>query len=145
MTRGSARIDLLAAGLVSLAGCTFYERLREFAPGGDLLAPQVLPVTREDVVRLTRVGISDDVIVERLAADGLSRPLSTRDVPLMRDAGVSDRVLEAMRTARLVASSQALSLSRSDRRYLYWRPGLGLHDDDPYIYEEDPLHHKDRW
>lgn len=140
-----ARTCLLAAGLFLLAGCTLYARFREYAPGGDLFAPQAVPVTREDVVRLTRAGISDDVIVERLGADGLSRPILTRDIPELREAGVSDRVVAAMAAARLVPSSQDVLPSRSDRRYLYWRPGLGLHDDDPYIWQEDPLRHKDRW
>lgn len=144
-TWGRARTFVLAVGLLALSGCTLYERLREYAPGGDFLAPQSLPVTREDVVRLTRVGIADDIIIERLTAEGLSRPLSPLDISQLRDALVSDRVVAAMRAARLVPSSQALDPSRSGRRYLYWRPGMGLHDDDPYIYEEDPLHHRDRW
>lgn len=144
-TWGCARACLLAAGLLLLAGCTLYARFREYAPGGDVLAPQAVPVTREDVVRLTRASIPDDVILERLAADGLSRPILPRDIPELRIAGVSDRVIAAMGAARLVPSSQALEPSRSDRRYLYWRPGLGLHDDDPSIWQEDPLHHKDRW
>lgn len=140
-----AGLSLVIASL-SLAGCTLYARVREFAPGGDLLAPSAPPVSREDVVRLTAVGIADDIILERLAAEGLSRPLASGDISLLQRAGVSARVIEAMREARLVPSSQLLAPSRSDRRYLYWRPGLSPNgSEDPFIDTWDPLWHRDRW
>lgn len=136
----------VAAAGGSSAGCSLYARFREFAPGGDLLAPSSLPVTREDVVRLAAVGIADDVIIERLEAEGLSRPLASRDASPLQTVGVSDRVIAAMREARVVPSSQLLQPSRSDRRYLYWRPGFGPHDsEDPSIDASDPLRHRDRW
>ncbi len=129
-----------------LAGCTLWARFREYAPGGDLMAPYAPPVSKEDVVRLTAVGISDDVIIERLEAEGLSRPLASRDISLLQSAGVSARVIEAMREARLVPSSQMLRSSRSDWRYPYWHPGFGPYDPgDPYIDGWDPLRHRDRW
>lgn len=140
-----AWLSVAATGF-TLAGCSLYARIREFAPGGDLLSPSSLPVTREDVVHLTAVGISDDVIIERLEAEGLSRPLAAQDVPSLQTAGVSDRVIAAMREARLVPSSQMLRPSRSDWRYPYWHPGYVPYDPQgPYIDGWDPLRHKDRW
>ncbi len=136
----------LAIASLPLAGCTFCARVREYAPGGDLLAPSDPPVSPEDVVRLTAAGIADDIILERLTAEGLSRPLASRDILLLESAGVSARVIEAMREARLVPSSQMLRPSRSDWKFPYWHPGFGPYDPgDPYIDGWDPLRHRDRW
>jgi hypothetical protein len=60
------------------------------------LAPTGKPVTMQDVIRLTKAGISDDVIIEDLKSHKESFLLSTDQIIQLKSAKVSDRVIAAM-------------------------------------------------
>jgi hypothetical protein len=53
-------------------------------------------VGKSDVMEWSRNGTKEDVIVDRIERSGATR-LSTADERELRDAGVSDRVIRAMR------------------------------------------------
>ena len=53
-------------------------------------------LTKEEVKRLVAAGISDDVIVEYVRANGPVQPLTAQDLIDLRQANVSEKVLAAM-------------------------------------------------
>jgi hypothetical protein len=64
------------------------------------------PLTSEDITRMSKAGVSDSIIVEKLKADGIAaRPTADQIVSLMKE-GVSDRVLEAMLAARVLGPAE---------------------------------------
>jgi hypothetical protein len=70
-------------------------------------------VTIRDIVELTRAGLSDDVLVALIEADGTIFSLDAPKILELREAGVSERVLVAMlrsgpaATRALAAQEQA--------------------------------------
>ena len=59
-------------------------------------APATLPPGVEDVLRLTRAQVGDDVTVNYIQNSGTAYNLSPNDVAYLKDQGVSDRVINAM-------------------------------------------------
>jgi hypothetical protein len=55
-----------------------------------------LAFTSDDVVKLARAGLSDDVIISQIAAEKASFKLATDDILALKKAGVGDRVIEFM-------------------------------------------------
>ncbi len=55
-----------------------------------------LPYGAEDIVKLTRSQISEDIILNYVQNSGTSYNLSPSDVVTLKDQGVSDRVIKAM-------------------------------------------------
>jgi hypothetical protein len=58
--------------------------------------PRSKPVSMADVVRMTKAGVSDDVIIEQLKASKETFLLSTDDILQLKNAKVSDRVIAVM-------------------------------------------------
>jgi hypothetical protein len=55
------------------------------------------PVTQQDIIRWSVRGDSDDVIIDRLQQSPAIFHLGTSDEIRLRDAGVSDEVIRAMK------------------------------------------------
>src|SRR5512142_578208 len=55
-----------------------------------------LPYGVEDVLKLTRAQISDDIVVNYVENSGTVYNLSPADIAYLRNEGVSDRVVNAM-------------------------------------------------
>src|SRR5262245_30861966 len=53
-------------------------------------------VTPQDVVAMTQAGLSDDVIVTHIRANGMAQPLQVGDLINLRNVGVRDAVINAM-------------------------------------------------
>lgn len=53
-------------------------------------------MTVPDVIRLTKAGISDDIIIQQLSKNGQRTNLSTDQLVQLKNGGVSDRVIRAM-------------------------------------------------
>ncbi len=63
--------------------------------------PVATPVTLDAVVRLGKAGVSDEIIIEKVRADGItSRPTSDQVISL-KSGGLSDRVIDAVISARV--------------------------------------------
>ena len=56
-------------------------------------------ITKDDVVRWTQRGDRDDLIVDRIEQSGTAERLSSRDENDLRDRGVSEDVIRAMKDA----------------------------------------------
>ena len=57
-------------------------------------SPKVL--TNEDILELWRAGFGDDLIIEKINSTATAFNLEIPDMVLLRDAGVSDAVIQAM-------------------------------------------------
>jgi len=53
-------------------------------------------VTPQDVIAMTQAGLSDDVIVTHIRANGMAQPLQVNDLIGLRNTGVRDGVINAM-------------------------------------------------
>jgi hypothetical protein len=54
-----------------------------------------------DVVAMVRGGVSDQLIVNQLSADGLARPLQANDIVYLQQNGVSPGIIDAMQHTRV--------------------------------------------
>lgn len=54
------------------------------------------PVSLNQIIEMTRAGLSEDVIIAHIEANGVGRRLSTNDLIRLKNEGVSDRVLLAL-------------------------------------------------
>jgi hypothetical protein len=53
-------------------------------------------MTIDDVLKLSHAGVSDDVIMSKIAKSGQTFDLSTDEILKLKSSGVSDRVIQAM-------------------------------------------------
>jgi hypothetical protein len=53
-------------------------------------------ITVEEVVKLTKLHTSDDVILKAIEKSKLDKPLSSKDIVYLKEQGVSDRVISAL-------------------------------------------------
>jgi hypothetical protein len=53
-------------------------------------------VTPQDVIAMAQAGLSDDVIVTHIRANGMAQPLQVNDLIGLRNTGVRDGVINAM-------------------------------------------------
>jgi len=64
-------------------------------------------VSNEDVVAMTQAGLSEDVIATHIRAHGVARPPAVNDLIVLRNQGVSDRVIQALQQTPTPAAAQA--------------------------------------
>jgi hypothetical protein len=75
-------------------------------------------VSNEDVIAMTQAGLSEDVIATHIRAHGVARPPAVNDLIILRNQGVSDRVIQALQqtpppTAAAVPVSYAVGPPRA--------------------------------
>jgi hypothetical protein len=63
-------------------------------------APQVRPLSNDDVIKLTAAGLSDAAIIAKIRSTEASFNTETDDLVALRKAGVSSAVIEAMVTKK---------------------------------------------
>jgi hypothetical protein len=100
--------------------------------------------TPEDVIAMTRAGLSEEVIVTHIRASGVSRPLGVNDLIYLRDQGVSDAVVRTMQQTpqpQIAASAYAVPVPRREvvveHVYQPYCP-------PPYWYHQHHHHHRPR-
>jgi hypothetical protein len=80
-----------------LAGCVVAPvpryRVRQVKPAG---------ISAEEVVRLTKAGLSDSVVLEKIKSEGVAARPSAEQVVSLKNDGVSEAVVGAMLTAPVV-------------------------------------------
>lgn len=94
---------VILISLLALAGCgteRYAQKSRERTRGADTLAM----MKKQDVITLSKAGVSDSLIVTMMAVSNSWFQLSTQDVLDLKSAGVSDKVINAM-----VESNEPLS------------------------------------
>lgn len=132
---------LLAAALVT-ASCVYYEPVPEYAARPPRKTRPASPVTKAEVLKLTKAGLGDDVIVTRIRVEGVESFPSADDVIELKEAGVTDRVLEAMLSAESAPRGDDEVRPRVVYRYAYPQYGYGAWSYyDPWHYGWD--HHWD--
>ncbi len=79
------KLTLSALAAMTLSGCLMHEE-RHYTPGR-------YPVTKDDVVAMTRSGVSEDRILSRIHEQGVSHRATADDLVEMQNAGVTSRVM----------------------------------------------------
>ena len=106
----------IGAGIGALTGAAVGSELDQIEAQNRLMIEQQLgrqiaagAVSMEDVMAMTRAGVSEDLIVNHIRANGAARPLTTDDVILLTQQGVSPLVIKTLQSPlpRPVASSPA--------------------------------------
>jgi hypothetical protein len=82
------------------------------AAGGSVAAWALSP---DDAIYLTGEGVSDDVIIAKICADGEAWDLTTDDISDLRDEGVTDDVVEALIDPAAAADRYGFRLGDGDR------------------------------
>lgn len=83
------------------------------------------PVTLADVMQLSRAGVSDQVIVARIQANGMAQAVSIEDVIALNKEGVSDYVISAMQGNGVVHFEQEPASEPDPHTHVVRRsPGL---------------------
>jgi hypothetical protein len=72
-------------------------------------APMQQGVSAADVIRMSRSGLSDDVICNHILANGVVEPLSVTQIIALHDQGISDEVITTMQQA--ASSSPPMTLA----------------------------------
>lgn len=96
----------LTAVAFAAAGCVYYEPVQESAVRPFSKSSSAPPVSKAEVVKLAKAGISDEVIIARIKAGGVGSHLSADDLLDLKGSGLSDRVIEAMLSASVVPTDQ---------------------------------------
>ena len=99
-------------------------------------------VTFADVVAMTRAGLDDEVIVTQIRTKGMRQALTTGDLIMLKQQGVSDRTITAMQQYRhpvAVASPVVVDSYRYYQPYpvqYYWHDGHPHHGYSHYNYSQ---------
>ncbi|MGA7161850.1 MAG: hypothetical protein WBZ48_12660 [Bacteroidota bacterium] len=120
---------VILAIFLTVAGCTSqrYAQYHRRHQASDTLAM----MKKQDVISLTKAGVSDSLIITMLASSHSWFDLRTQDVLDLKSAGVSDKVINAM-----IKSNEPMSdaeISNGDR-YYYYSPYYWDYGYDPYWY-----------
>lgn len=99
---------------------------------------QTIPggLTIEEVLRMSKAGLSDQAIIERIKSDGVAaRPTSDQTISL-KGEGVSEPVLEAMLSARVAPEQKVVRYAYPSSYYYYGYPYYGY----PYYWRYYPYY-----
>ncbi len=90
-------------------------------------------VTTNDVTTMVTSGLSDDVIINHIRANGVAAPLTPGDIIRLHDQGVSENVINAMQQASIasVASTPPVVVEETYVVPHYWSA-------PPYYYRHPP-------
>lgn len=93
------RIGLRRGKSLMLAGLLIMGLMATFALGCapySRVSVQEKGFTKEDVIKLTKAGVGDDVIISQIEASKVAFKLSTEEILALREIGVSEPVMQAM-------------------------------------------------
>jgi hypothetical protein len=106
-----AKVLALAAVLAAVGGCCCvyppYPASHVAVVEGTANTHAAAPMTLDEVLRLSKAGISEDLILSRIRTEGLNSKPTADQVIEMKRLGVSDRVIEATIGASVPASTYA--------------------------------------
>lgn len=94
--------------LMNLWGCAAYSRPK-------LAAESSRKLTKEDVVNMVTSDIGDEVIIAQIDATGSRFELSVSDVVELKNAGVSEKVIEYM-----ISTGKEQDREGREARYLWY-------------------------
>jgi hypothetical protein len=92
-------------------------------------------VSKEDIKKLTAAGISDDVILSYVKANGPVAKLSAEDVIELKQAGASEKVLNVILSGPPAAQAPAPATTAVVRTTpYYYQPSTVVYDNPDYYY-----------
>ena len=104
---------IFSLAVVLLGGCVVssgpYYRVRQVRPAG---------ISGDEVVKMSKAGIADSVITEKIRSDGVARRPTADEVVSFKKEGLSDAVIDAMLTAT-VAPEQTVEVVYDYPSYSY--------------------------
>ena len=111
---------LLIVGIMSFAagmtGCGSYTSLRS----PQKPAPENSAMTMEDVIALSKANTGDEVIIAQIQAKQAVFALSNQDIINLKNAGVSEPVIEAMIKTDAVAKKDSVVVHHSYPSNYWW-------------------------
>ncbi len=105
---------------------------------GVLSMPVLADVTKEDLKKLTSAGISDEVILSYVQANGPMAKLSAEDLIDLKKAGASEKLLSSVLAVPTASGSPAAPLDTRRtpvERQVYPPPAT------TYVYDSTPYYH----
>lgn len=66
-------------------------------------------VTVDDVISMSRAGVNQDLIAGHVRANGVARPLTSQDLIVLQNSGVSVPVIQTMQTAPQAIAQQPIA------------------------------------
>jgi hypothetical protein len=109
---------VMLAGALLAAGCTT-GRYAQYDKRHAAVSDTLSTMKKQDVISLTKAGVSDSLIVSMLDVTGSWFDLKTQDVIDLKNAGVSDKVVNAM----IGANAPPAETKDADRpAYAYYYP-----------------------
>src|ERR1035441_9783525 len=92
------------------------ERVREYSPQTLVRVDQGQPLGTADIKALAKAGVSDDVIISQIRNSRTIYHLSTAEILDLKDAGVSERVIDIMINTASGADAGAPQIGRATGR-----------------------------
>jgi len=101
----------VAAVLCGAAGVVDAQGAQQAVPAGRVAgsADAEAPVTALDVLEMSKAGLSDSVIINKIDSSGASYDLSVADIIGLKKEGVSDQVINYMINTRNAPKGRAVS------------------------------------
>jgi len=101
---GMAAGALIGGGSGAVAGGRMDQKAEANAAAQQFQAAQARvaanpPVGKDDVIMMTKASVSEDVIVSKVNSASFVTPITSQDIVDMKNAGVSDKVMNAMLTS----------------------------------------------
>jgi hypothetical protein len=98
-----------------LAGCAtepvLYYQVRRVEPGG---------LSTDEIVKLAKAGTSDAIIIEKINSAGVATKPTAEQLADLKREGLSDSVLNAMTTARVVEPKESVETVYRYPEYSYY-------------------------
>ncbi|GEM_PF-1271964 len=128
--RPTISFAVILAVFLTIAGCTS-QRYAQYHHGRIPASDTLSMMKKQDVISLTKAGVSDSLIITMLATSHSWFQLSTQDVLELKNAGVNERVINAMLISNEPTSNGDRYVQDGNYYYppYYWYGGY-----DPYWY-----------
>lgn len=102
-------------------------------------------VSSTDVIQMTQAGLSEDLIANHIAANGVQQRLQAADLISLKNYGVSDRVINVMQTAPLAGAAQPVAVAAQPVPVYAAPPPVVVHEYyGPPVWYGHHHHHRHR-
>lgn len=95
-------------------------------------------VTPEDVIAMTRAGLSEDVINGQIRTSGINRQMQVNDLIYLRNQGVPDGVIRTLQSSQ-VASAGSVNYTPSSYQQAYQAPTTVIAPAPPPVVVVEPV------
>ena len=98
-------------------------------------------VSPDDVMAMTRAGVADELIVNHVRANGMTRPLAASDLIVLQQQGVSTRVIAAMQEQPAVVPQAVIVEQAPPTPVIVEQYHYGPAWGPPYYWHRRPHYH----